>query len=159
MTKTSIAFVIDNTLESPGQFDRVNNVITLKYESDLANTMYILEELVHVVQDEEYYDVMGPFANFEFEAKMITDISVGCGSVGTFNINDADFNDEYINFVESVVCGELNDNTWLNQYNELQRKWYEFQRSNQTNYSKMSLSSTISPEVLIDFVKLYNDEE
>lgn len=159
LENTSVAFVIDSTIDTPGQFDRFNNIITVKYASYLSNSMYIFEELVHVVQDEKYYDTMGAYANFEFEAKTITDISIGCGSIGTYGIDDENYCEKYTIFINSIVKGNWEENTWLNQYNELQDQWYNYQKDNSTNYSKMSLSSTISPKALDDFIKLYKNEE
>lgn len=123
-----ITFDIGNTVtnsvdgeewKGPAAYHKEDNIISFR-DSETIGLGYLGEEFTHAVQDYVYGDQMTTKnPNYEFEAKLISDIINGNYS------NQKGFNDVkgYIGFIDNITTGTYTSSTIVDAYNEYYTQW------------------------------------
>lgn len=161
-----LAFIISSSIPSPAQFERNIGAIKFRECEVMANYKQTCEELVHAVQYYGFYgnEMTTKYANFDFEAKVLVDISVIEESIPTgligisFMENYPEYNNhctEYANFIEGMAWDTIDKTTILEKYKNFANTWYEFQKDpskGETPYGKMILDLDMIPKVLKEVI-------
>lgn len=154
------------TGNNTARFNWAENKISFRDDVALTQLAPLTEEMCHAMQYYGYYGFLmdNTVANYEFEAKVLTDINtystgVTAGYVGIYEIDNAseeifrNYAILYNNFIEKVASSSEWTEEMQTEFNELGKIWNDYNKKYRpnTSYGRQHFEKEFIPEALKDY--------